>query len=164
MSRDRMDLLLAQHIHSWDTEGWYLPLAKALEGIGPTEAAWQPPGGGNSIWQTLNHLNYYNERVLLRTLGAPVGPALPDNDATFQHPGNPEDAAGWQAAVAKAGEIAEGFRKALSELSDADLARPLGHGTVGETLPLLINHTAYHTGQIALIRKMQHSWPAQRSE
>lgn len=162
MSRDRLDLLQAQLQFTWEKEGWFLPLAAALEGIGAPEAAWQPPGGGNSIWQTLNHLNYYNERYLQRLTGAPLGPALPDNDATFMNPGDPGDAEGWRAEVARAGVIAEGLRKALAEMTDADLAKPLTDSTVGGILPLLITHTAYHTGQIALIRKMQHSWPARR--
>lgn len=162
MSRDRIDLLLMQKDFSWDKEEWFPPLAAALEGVGPAEAAWQPPGGGNTIWQTVNHLNYYNDRVLTRITGATPGTALPDNDATFGGPGNPEDAAGWQATLEEARRIAADLRQAIADLTDADLDKSLSSGTLGQLLPAWVLHEAYHGGQIVLIRKQQGSWPARR--
>lgn len=162
MNRDRIDLLLMQRDYSWDKEEWFLPLAPALEGVGPAEAAWQPPGGGNTIWQTVNHLNYYNERLLCRLTGTLFGLKLPNNDATFGEPGNPEDATGWQGTLERTRRIAEGLRNALAERSDADLDKRLSSASLGEELTLWIMHDAYHTGQIVLIRKQQGSWPARR--
>ncbi|HYF95014.1 MAG TPA: DinB family protein [Symbiobacteriaceae bacterium] len=161
MSRDRVELLKDEFEMANSREGWYAPLAALLEGIGPVEAAWQPPGGGNTIWQTVNHLNYYNERILLRVRGAEVAPGLGTNEATFG-PGNPEDAAAWAATVQKAHEIAEGYARVLPELTDADLQQEVFGGPLLSTLSALVLHLAYHTGQVALIRKMQHSWPATR--
>lgn len=162
MSREVVGLFAALRETGWDKEGWFLPLAPAIDGISAAVATWQPPGGGNSIWQTVNHVNYYNERYLARVTGAPLGPALPDNDATFADPGNPEDEAGWQATVAKAREIADGWRKVLAELTDADLARKFLDSTLGDTLQAWIMHDTYHTGQIVLLRKMQGAFPAKR--
>lgn len=149
--------------YSWDREGWFAPLAAALEGLGPAEAAWRPPGGGNTIWQTVNHVNYYNERLLCRLTGRTfAGPALSNNDATFGDPGDPGDASGWQATLERTRRIAEGLRQALAERTDADLDKPLSSASLGEELTAWIMHDAYHTGQIVLIRKQQGSWPAQR--
>lgn len=161
MSRARVDMWQMGHAFAWEKEGWFAPLSALLEGLGPAEAAWQPPGGGNSIWQTINHLNYYNERYLQRMKGEPVGPAPDGNDVTFAA-GNPEDAAAWAATVAKTREVADGYSKLLAEMTDDDLDKPFGQGTVAGVLPALITHMIYHTGQIALIRKMQQSWPARR--
>ncbi len=162
MTRDRLNLFATLRNYAWDQESWFLPLAAALEGVGPAEAAWQPPGGGNTIWETVNHLNYYNERILNRLTGAPVGPAVANNDESFGQNGSPDDAAGWQAVVAKTREVAEGWRNLLAELTDEDLARPFGESTLQDTLLAWIMHDSYHTGQVALIRKMQGSFPAKR--
>ena len=165
MSGELLELLQEIHRFTWDQEYWFLPLARALEGIGPAQAAWQPPGGGNTIWQTLRHLNYYNERYLRRFNGLPLEPALPNNDATFSDPGDPADLEGWQSAVRQAHEIAAGYDKLLAELPGRDPEQPLEKGTLGELLPALAHifvHNAYHTGQIVLLRKMQQSWPAHR--
>lgn len=165
MSRERAGLLLTLWAYGWDDEQWFVPLAKALEGVGAAEAAWQPAGGGNTIWQTVNHLNFYNERMLCRLTGttAPAGPG--SNTATFSEPGDPADAAGWQATLDRTRSIAEGMRAALARLSDADLDGPWppsGKSTVGTELARWLMHDAYHTGQIVLLRKQQGSWPAER--
>ena len=158
----RVGLLRRLKEYGWNREGWFVPLEDALKGLGATEAAWQPPGGGNSIWQTLNHLNFYNERMFHRITNTPAG-ALPEtNEETFGPAVDPADEAGWQQAVAHAGEIAEKLRGALAELGEADLDRPLKQGTVGDSLVAWIMHDAYHTGQIVLLRKQQGCWPATR--
>jgi uncharacterized damage-inducible protein DinB len=162
MAGSRVALLVAQKDATWNQEEWFVPLAVALDGVGPAEAAWQPPGGGNTIWQTLNHCNYYNEQLLLRLTGQPMLPQAPANDATFSEPGNPDDAAGWQAALERAHRVNEGLRAALAALTEADLDAERPNGTLGQRLPLWVTHDAYHSGQIVLLRKMQGSWPNSR--
>lgn len=63
-------------------------LSKAIENLTAAQAAWQPPGGGNTIWQNLNHLNYFNERSLEKVKGDVPGKALDTNEETFGAPGN----------------------------------------------------------------------------
>jgi uncharacterized damage-inducible protein DinB len=162
MISNRIELLRTLRAYSWDQEGWFPPLKNALQDLTAAQASWQPPGGGNTIWQTVNHLNYYNEMILARITGAPFEATAPDNTSTFGEPGNPEDTAGWLSTLAKTHQIAEGLEKALAELTEADLDRPLRNSTVGEALTSWMMHEAHHTGQIVLIRKMQGSWPAQR--
>jgi uncharacterized damage-inducible protein DinB len=164
MLQDRMTLLLQLRDYSWDQEGWFLPLAEALKGLEAAGASWQPPGGGNTIWQTVNHVNYYNNRMLLLLTGQPPGPQI-ENDPTFQEPGDPHDTAGWAGTLAETRRIAEGLRQALAERTDADLDQPLGSvspAPLAERMAAWIMHDTYHTGQIVLIRKQQGSWPAHR--
>lgn len=151
--REKMEMLLKQRELTWDKEEWFVPLAPALDGLGPVEAAWQPPGGGNTIWETLNHLNYYNHRLLCRLTKTEFGPEKADNDATFGPKGDPEDGPGWEATRERTRRIVEGLRQALAGASDADYR---------ETHASWVMHDAYHTGQIVLIRKQQGSWPAHR--
>lgn len=156
------DVFRSQAELSWEKEEWFVPLAVALEGVGAAEAAWQPPGGGNTIWQTVNHLNYWNGRILGYMTGATLPKGI-GNDATFGEPGDPNDTAGWAETLEQARRVAEQRRSVLAELTDADLSRALGSGTVGEALPSWLLHDAYHTGQIVLIRKQQGSWASNRS-
>lgn len=162
MSRPKMELFAKLWDYNWDEEAWFLPLAQALEGVTPAQAVWQPPGGGNTIRQTLEHLNYYNERLLCRLTGTTFALSAANNDDTFGGAGDPADADGWQAELDRTKRIGEGLRKALAAMADADLATAVGTHTVGDTLTAWVMHTAYHTGQIVLIRKQQGSWPANR--
>ncbi|HYG57650.1 MAG TPA: DinB family protein [Symbiobacteriaceae bacterium] len=160
MTRDRMDLLLKLKDFGWNQEGWFAPLAAALEGVTAAQASWQPPGGGNTIWQTVNHLNYYNGRLLRRFTGQPLEQGLPDNDSTFAVQEGAE--AQWLAALEQTRHIADGLRGVLGEMTDQDLGKPFNDGTLQDTLVSWIMHDVYHTGQIVLLRKQQGSWPAQR--
>ncbi|HLN65524.1 MAG TPA: DinB family protein [Symbiobacteriaceae bacterium] len=160
MSRERIEMLLHQKDQTWAQEGWFVPLADALEGVGAAEAAWQPPGAGNTIWQTVNHCNYYNERLLCKLTGRPYN-RVANNIATFGEPGNPGDAEAWAATLAHTRRINEELRTVLAELTDADLDRePLNE----QDVPAWVMHDAYHAGQIVLIRKMQGSYPAARDQ
>lgn len=159
----RTGLLTLLQEYSWDREGWFAPLEAALEGVTAREAAWQPPGGGNTIWQTLRHLNFWNEFMWHRITGTPGGPAMTANEETFGPAAGPEAEDAWQAEVARARDLARRLREAVANLSEDDLEKPLQDmGTVAESLAAWVMHDTYHTGQIVLIRKMQGSWPAAR--
>jgi uncharacterized damage-inducible protein DinB len=146
--------------YSWDKESWFLPLAPALEGITAKEAAWQPPVGGNSIWQTLNHINFFNGLMIGRIKGTEGPYSSMKNSDTFGQPGDPDDVEGWNQTLETTHRIASDLKDTLQSLSDEDLAK----NDLGAKLTAWVMHDSYHTGQIVLLRKMQASWPAIRDE
>lgn len=164
MIQDRIGLIRTLRDYGWDKVGWFVPLAVALEGVSPVEAAWQPPGGGNTIWQTVNHINFYNEQFLCRLTNTPFEARVETNDDTFGAPGDPEDLAGWQVTLERTRRVAEGLNQFFAAANDADLDLYAGRGTRTqiEGIAAWIMHDAYHTGQIALLRKQQawrgHKW------
>ncbi|RJE85162.1 DinB family protein [Paenibacillus sp. 1011MAR3C5] len=157
MELNKVELLLLQREQAWDKEEWIVPLAVALDGLTAKVAAWEPVGGGNSIWQTLLHINYYNEDLLYRLRNQPLGPRV-TNKATFGTTGQPDDEEGWQAVVARAHELAEGLRETIASLSDEDLEKPFASSTIGQELSIWLLHDAYHSGQIVLIRRQLGAW------
>lgn len=158
MSQVQINQLLLQWDHIWEKEEWTVPVIAALDGITPQEAAWIPPGNANTIWQTLNHMNYYNERLLCRLTNTGFDKTAATNEDTFGHPGNPEDMEGWQTAVQHARSVAQDLRATIAALSDNDLERPYASSTLGHELPIWILHDAYHAGQIVLVRKLLGTW------
>jgi len=156
----RVELLGRMREFAWNREGWFVPLEEALRGLTAREAAWRPPGGGLTIWQILNHLNYWNTYMLRRITGVSPDTPVLENEETFGSQGDPNDEDGWHALVAQTRQIAEELRAALADLSESDLDRPLPNmGTVADSLAAWVMHDAYHTGQIILIRKLQGAWP-----
>ncbi|MFC5450765.1 DinB family protein [Paenibacillus aestuarii] len=159
MSQNQVNQLVLQWDHIWEKEEWIVPVSVALNGLTAKEAAYKPVGGANSIWQTLNHMNYYNERLVSRLTGSAFDKSASNNEETFGPPGNPDDAESWQATVKHAHAIAKQLRAAIGALTDADLSRPYGaSSTLGQELPLWILHDAHHAGQIVLIRKLLGAW------
>lgn len=161
MIQDRIGLIRALRAYGWEKVGWFVPLAVTLEGCTAAEAAWQPPGGGNTIWQTVNHINHYNEHLICRMMDRPFE-TFGTNEETFGAPGNPEDAASWQATLGQTHRIAEELNGLFGAASDAELDVMIGDASRVDRLASWIMHDTYHTGQIALLRKMQgwkgHTW------
>jgi uncharacterized damage-inducible protein DinB len=161
---NRIDLLLQELDYSYDKEGWYPPLGPALAGLTAAQASWRPPGEAvNTIWETVNHLLYYKERLLERLLGNnPTYPAG-NNDDTFAVNAASDDEQAWQATVARVEAVHRGIREVLAAKAEAELDGPKPENPLGILMANIIMHDAYHTGEIVQIRKLQGSWPARRS-
>lgn len=145
--------LLGQAI---DGDPWHgPPLARLLVGLHPDQAAAHPIAGVHSIWELVLHIAAWHREVGRRVAGSLA--ALP---AEGEWPAVHEiSLAAWERAL-------EDLRRSRIELDAAiadagDLARPvgavrdphLGTGvTVRDTLAGVIQHDAYHAGQIALLR------------
>ncbi|UOQ45784.1 DinB family protein [Halobacillus salinarum] len=177
MNLKLMDIFRMEFDFSWDTETWFLPLESALKGVSASEASWQPPGGGNTIWQTVNHLNYYNAVLVSQINDLNSEKKAPNQKAafgdigespnskweavlaadTFGEIGDPSDSEKWKAAVAETCLICESLRKSLAQVNDGRLEEELVGGLARQIL-----HNVYHIGQIVLIRKQQGSWPKER--
>lgn len=160
---NRIELLLTGWDFCYDREDWAPPLGDALKGVTAAQADWKPEGfAGNTIWETVNHLIFYKERLLRRWTGEEKEyPAGVTNDDTFAVPENSE--AAWQETLARSERVHRQLRDKLAQLSEADLENAIPGKNLEEWMHSLIRHDAYHTGQIVLLRKLQGSWPARRS-
>ncbi|MBU7316546.1 DinB family protein [Paenibacillus oleatilyticus] len=160
---NKKELLLHEWDICYDKEDWFPPLREALKGLTAAEADWRPEGAAaNTIRETVRHLTFYKERLLKRLSGE--DPHYPDgltNDDTFAAYGEREST--WEEEAARLEHVHKAVRAALAELSEDDLERPLPKTTIALSITSLVVHDAYHIGQIVQIRKLQGSWPAQRS-
>lgn len=158
-----MDLLLHQLECSYEKEDWYPPLGAALEGVTAAQASWRPPGAANTIWETVNHLLYYKERLLARLQGTEFFNSAQDNDDTFKVTAAPDDEQAWKDTVNRMKSVHEAIKNTLASLEEDAFDKPLPQKSLGLSVSSIIMHDAYHTGEIVQIRKMQGSWPARRS-
>ncbi|MNI75082.1 DinB superfamily protein [compost metagenome] len=125
------------------------------------QASWKPGEAGNSIWETVNHLTYYKERLLNKLTGRPQLPDAGSNDATFTVTESGDEA--WGQAVAKLKSVHASLREVIEALEEGAYDWGGSGHAPGEEVMSLILHDFYHTGQIVLVRKLQGSWPAHRS-
>ncbi|MGD8191341.1 DinB family protein [Brevibacillus ginsengisoli] len=159
----QVDFLLEQLSFTYDQEDWYPPLKPALEGVTAEIASWRPAGAAvNSIWETVNHLLYYKERLIQRIHGVdPTNPAA-NNDETFSSQAETLDEAAWQATLNRVDHVYQELKNQVSTLSEDDLDRPSPSQPLRKQIMSIINHDAYHIGEIIQIRKLHGSWPARR--
>jgi uncharacterized damage-inducible protein DinB len=109
--------------------------------------------GLNSIATLTFHIGYYIEGVLDVLRGNPL--TIKDK-FSFEHPAIQTEA-DWQAMVDRSLQTAELFAQAIEQLPDSQLWEDFSEGKYGNyyrNLNGIIEHTHYHLGQIALLKKV----------
>jgi uncharacterized damage-inducible protein DinB len=151
--------LIDQLRRAHDGDPWHgSPVKKILRGVTAKQAAKRPRNGAHSIWQIVLHMTGWRNEAAQRAVGKPAGaPAAGDWSAV----GDPTPAR-WKAALAALDASHENLVTAVREMSDDHLlrptndprSRPLGTGvSYYELLHGIVQHDAYHAGQIALLKK-----------
>ena len=152
--------LVDQCKRAHDGDAWHgSPLRANLEGLTHEQAARRPPGGAHSIWELVLHLTGWRNEVARRATGEPAAePAAGD----WPDVGEPS-AARWTDAQAALDASHHNLIKVVVGISDDRMLQPtndprnreLGTGvSYYELLHGIVQHDAYHSGQIAVIRKV----------
>lgn len=155
---NRTDLLLRILDTTYEKESWYAPLKPAIEGLTAEQASWRTDGEATkTIWENVNHLTYYKERLTAQLEGREWNQTL-DGNETFYLTEQINDEKEWRAVVERVETAHRGLREAVSKTTD----EMLEEDSLEEKLLDIMLHDAYHTGQIIQLRKMQGSWPSHR--
>jgi uncharacterized damage-inducible protein DinB len=127
-------------------------LDELLEGITAEQAAARPVEGAHSIWELVSHIEAW-ERAILRRLGGDLAQIYNTEEDWPSVTDATEEA--WAAARRKLTETYVALREAVLRLDDAQLDEPIlpEMSTRHVSLHGAIQHTLYHAGQIALVKK-----------
>jgi len=132
---------------------WHGPaVAEALAGVDAAAAARRPIPGGHTIWEIDRHLTVWNE-VPRRRID---GERLVDLPAERDWPQVAEiSAPAWQAAKAALEESHAALHARVRDLADGQLDEAVAGSdpTVRGMILGVLQHNAYHAGQIALLKK-----------
>jgi len=152
--------LVDQFRRAHDGDPWHgSPVKAILKGVTPGQAARRPPNGAHSIWELVLHMTGWRNEAARRATGQPAAePAAGD----YPDAGDPT-AARWKAALAALDASHANLAKVVRSMSDDHLLkptndprnRPLGTGvSYYELLHGIVQHDAYHAGQIAILKKV----------
>jgi uncharacterized damage-inducible protein DinB len=160
---NKIELLLQGWDSCYEKEEWNPPLTDVLSGLTAEQANWRPVGEHvNTIWETLNHLIFYKERLLKRLIGEEIDyPVGVTNDDTFLGASTSEE--DWQNTQERLKAVHLAMRDQIAALTENQFEHPIPTTTIGLWINNLILHDSYHTGQIVFLRKLQGSWPSRRS-
>lgn len=156
---DAKETLLKQFSVCYDTNGWFVSIRRALDGVTATEAVFKPVDNVNCIWETLSHLTYYNYAYLQRFKGVEYEYDVQSNDETFSTGEFTED--DWQRDVLGFDQVMNEWRDliAAADSSKFDESVPTKPERKWSELIADVNaHNAYHGGQILLLRKLNGNW------
>lgn len=148
-----VERLAEQLERSFHGGAWHGPaLSEVLDGVDARLAVRHPLEQAHSIADIVRHLTTWYEvprRRLERERVAEVPEEVdwPPDDRVTE--------ASWRRTVAALEEAHRLLHARVTQLSDDDLGRPVSGSdpTVGGLLLGIIQHNAYHAGQIAILRK-----------
>ncbi|HEU4988329.1 MAG TPA: DinB family protein [Gemmatimonadaceae bacterium] len=131
---------------------WHGPaLAEVLARVSAEQAASHPLSGAHSIWELVGHITTWTDAVRRRFEGDNYEPTEAENFPAVadRSPG------AWKAACDSALAAHEALARAVERRAGADLDAPVFERpyTVYGMLHGAAQHTLYHAGQIALIRR-----------
>jgi len=138
---------------------WHGPaVAETLAGVDEATAAARPLAGAHSIWEIVHHLTVWND-VPRRRLD---GERLQNLPAERDWPPVEDVSAGaWKAALAALEDAHEALRTRVLDLADSQLDDPVvgSDSTVRGMLLGVLQHNAYHAGQIEILHKSPGAQP-----
>ena len=137
----------AHRAHAWCGSA----LLETLEGVGPALAAKQPVRGAHTIWELVEHVASWNEIVAARLAGEE--PLVTDQ---WNFPSVPQATpAAWKRTRNRLERSFRAFRREVARFPQSRLGRrrPKLPYTWNVLIHGQIEHTLYHAGQIALLRR-----------
>jgi uncharacterized damage-inducible protein DinB len=140
---------------------WHGPsIHDVVEDVTAAEAAAHPVAGAHSIWELVHHVTAWVRAVHLRVTGTNCELA---GEADWPPVRDTKDAA-WSAALNDLRRAQSELITTLRKMHDADLLAitPGRDYDLEHLLRGLIQHHAYHTGQMALIRNASRAGSPER--
>lgn len=133
-------------------EAWHGPVVlELLEGISAAQAAAHPVAGAHSIWELALHIEAWLRACRQRLAGERA--QLTTNQDWPPVSNSAE--ADWQKVAASIKQAHDELSAAILTLDDAQLDAPVlpAMSSVYVTLHGAVQHSLYHAGQIAVLKK-----------
>lgn len=147
-------------VRALDWEEAHVGFDKAVDGIPPDKQGALATGFEHSLWQLLEHLRIAQEDILDFCVNANYAHNMkwPD-DYWPQAPAPPNDRA-WSHSIASYTRSREELKQLAREVKDLTAKVPTGKDgqTYLRAILLLVDHTAYHVGQIVAVRRALGVW------
>lgn len=137
---------------AYEGQAWHGPSVKELlSDVTAEQAAARPIAGSHSIWEIVLHISAWEEGVARRLSGERAELSTEEDWPTVSDTSE----AAWRKTLAALEANHLRLREALKSLDDARLDEPIveGMSSVYGTLHGVIQHSLYHAGQIALLKK-----------
>lgn len=132
---------------------WHGPaLADLLDGVTAEQAAARPIPGAHSIWELVLHATAWTEIARERLVGSAKGDPTTDEDWPPVKDTSPD---AWRSAIER---LKEAHRELAADIARMDDSTLIGRvpGKDHSVLVMMhgiIEHDAYHGGQIAILKR-----------
>jgi hypothetical protein len=158
--RDQMNAVRDHLVRVLDWEDAHVGFDKAVDGIPPEARGRCPPGVEHSAWQLVEHLRLAQEDILDFCVNPAYVHAMAWPDDYWPKDTAPTRPDAWAQSIASFGRSREALQRLAREVPDLTATVPTGqaHQTYLRALLLAADHTAYHVGQLVLVRRALGVW------
>lgn len=127
-------------------------LADLIENVTAEQAAERPIPGAHTIWELVLHMSAWTEIARERLVGSAKGDPTPEEDWP---PVKDKSAEAWRATRERLKESHRELAADVAKLGDSDLIGrvPGKDHSVLTMVHGIVEHDAYHGGQIAILKK-----------
>ena len=159
-----LELIADELRHSHEGDPWHGPsVTKVLEGVTAAEAATRAIVGAHTIWEIALHVAAWRGEVARRLSTGKFAEPVEGDWPEIPQPGSAdENESAWAATKGRLGAASQALQDAvakfpaerLGETFGGERDAPLGVGTTyGFMLRGVVQHDAYHAGQMMLLKK-----------
>jgi uncharacterized damage-inducible protein DinB len=134
-------------------EAWHGPaVEEILQGVTAEQAAARPFDGAHNIWELVLHITAWQSAGRRRL----SGDRAQLSETEDWPPVGDTDEKAWAETKESLGQSHTQLCTAISQLDESRLDQPIieGMSTVYVTLHGIVQHTLYHAGQIAILKKV----------
>ena len=143
-----------QLLRAFDGEAWHgPPLMKTLADVTASQANSRPLASGHTIWELVLHIDVWARAALEATQGVPM-PKLYGTEQDWSTVSD-TSAAAWNAATQHMLSTGQHLAEAIAGFGDARL-KDIVPGREYDFYYLfhgIVQHSLYHCGQIAMLRR-----------
>jgi uncharacterized damage-inducible protein DinB len=145
--------ILDQLSRAFEGEAWHGPaVLEILRETTAQQAASRPVNGAHTIWETALHIAAWLRACRRRLEGDRAQLSGPEDWPAV----NGSDDKAWQEVIAGMKQALDELQTAIAQLDDSRLDQPIidGMSSVYVTLHGVIQHSLYHAGQMAILKKI----------
>ncbi len=153
--------LRKQLIRSLDWEEAHVAFDKAVGDLAPKHRGARPAGFEHSAWQLLEHMRIAQQDLLDFCVNPRYMPTLEWPDEYWPADPAPSGSAAWKTSLAGFAADREKLKNVVNDRRVDLFARvPTGKGdqTYLRAILLVIDHNAYHLGQLVAVRRASGAW------
>jgi uncharacterized damage-inducible protein DinB len=154
------DAFREQLLRALDWEEAHVSLDKAIDGLAPEQRGARAPGFEHSPWQLLEHMRLAQDDILDFCINPRYEHTMAWPDDYWPNDPAPPSAQAWTNSIEAYTRSREELQRLAREVPDLTAKVPTGkeHQTFLRAILLVADHTAYHIGQLVMIRRALGIW------
>ena len=158
--RDSTGAIRDHLVRALDWEEARAGFEKAVTGIPPNLRGSRPAGFDHSPWQLLEHIRLAQEDILDFCVNANYEHTMTWPDDYWPKDPAPPTTQAWADSIASYASSLDKLKRLAREVEDLTALVPTGKGsqTYLRAILLVIDHTAYHVGQLVSVRRALGAW------